>query len=498
MTIGSSGKRRKNWLAISLGIGIMVAWLSYAAVFVYRIEKGDRDTLSPEVQKLVSQELQEEWFTIYQHGNRAGYSHTELQPQEQGYGLIEELFLRLNFLGEIQDVFSRIQAELAEDFSLKSFTFRLQAGPITFRLKGGIQNNNLLLVHWLSGQEEVQELPLSGPIYLGAGIKSFLSNQSLRVGDTYKLALFDPATFSQTPVPLRVEGKETINIAGKSHETFRVVLNFHGARLRSWITPYGEVLKEEGFLGMTLVKTDADDALKGLTQSAAVELVREAAVVPDRPISDPRDLQRLRLQLSGVIGDRWDLAGDRQRWQGGKLTIVRESLQKLPSAQIPNRDPMLAQDLQSTLLIQSDAPELKKQAASIIGKESNGLKAVEQLSSWVYNNLEKRPTLSIPSAMDVWQRRAGDCNEHSVLFAALARAVGVPTRVVAGLLYADGRFFYHAWNEVYLGKWVTVDSLLNQVPADPTHLRLIIGGLDQQVQLVRLIGKLDIRVLDYE
>jgi transglutaminase-like putative cysteine protease len=209
-------------------------------------------------------------------------------------------------------------------------------------------------------------------------------------------------------------------------------------------------------------------------------------------------LQRLELQVSGVYGDGWDLAGDRQVWRPPQLTIVKESLENFSAAEIPSKDKRMAQDLQSSMLIQSDAPELQREAAAIIGEERDGLKAVRQLSSWVYSHLEKRPTLSIPSAMDVWKRRAGDCNEHSVLFAALARAVGIPTRVVAGLLYSDGRFFYHAWNEVYLGRWVTVDALLNQVPADPTHLRLVIGGLDQQVKLVRLIGRLGIRVLDYE
>jgi transglutaminase-like putative cysteine protease len=481
-----------------LGIVILVGWVVYAAVFVHRIERGEGETLSPEVQQLAKQELQEEWFVIYQHDRRAGYSHTELQPQEEGYALVEELFLRLDFLGEIQDVFSRIQAQLAQDFSLKSFVFRLQAGPITFRLKGGIQDNTLSLVTWMSGQERVEQVELAGPVYLGGGIKSFLSHQRLRVGDTYRLALFDPATFSQTPAPLLVEAKEIINIGDRDQEAFRVVLDFHGAKLRSWITPYGEVLKEEGFLGMTLLKTDADDALKGLSQSAAVELVREAAVVPDRRILRPRELQRLELQVSGVYGDGWDLAGDRQVWRPRELTIVKESLEDLPGLQIPIEEKRMARDLQSSLLIQSDAPELKKEATTIIGEERDGLKAVRRLSSWVYGHLEKRPTLSIPSALDVWKRRAGDCNEHSVLFAALARAVGIPTRVVAGLLYSDGRFFYHAWNEVYLGRWVTVDALLNQVPADPTHLRLVIGGLDQQVKLVRLIGRLGIRVLDYE
>jgi transglutaminase-like putative cysteine protease len=204
------------------------------------------------------------------------------------------------------------------------------------------------------------------------------------------------------------------------------------------------------------------------------------------------------LELTGITGDGWDLTGGRQQWDEGQLAIVRESLSEIASVKIPYRTAELAQDLQPSLLIQSDALMLQEQAASIVGEEKDALRAVTLISSWVYNYLEKRPTLSIPNALEVYKRRAGDCNEHSVLFAALARAAGIPTRVAAGLLYAEGRFFYHAWDEVFVGEWVAVDPLMNQVPADPTHIRLILGELDRQVQLVRVLGRLGIKVIDYE
>ena len=491
-------KPRHRPLAISLGIAILIAWLVYAVVLMHRMDRGSGQILTPETQPQPGQEFHEEWFAIYQHGRKAGYSHTELRRQSEGYALTEGLFLRLSFMGEIQNAFTRIQANLASDFSLKSFTFQLQAGLITFRLRGEIQDRNLALVTWMAGQERSRQLPLSSPIYLGSGIKSFLAYKRLRVGDTYRLALFDPASLSQTLVPLRVEARETISIHGQTQEVFRVETDFHGAKLKSWITPEGELLKEEGFLGMTLIKTDADDAINGLAQGAAVEFVREAAVVPDRSIARPRDLKRLQLQLTGITGSHWDLAGGRQQWHQGELTVIRESVEELPRVRIPLNQPEIAQELRSDLFIESDAPELIRQAAAIVGQERDALRAVMQISTWVYENIEKRPTLSIPSALDVWKRRAGDCNEHSTLFAALARAAGIPTRVVAGLLYVDGLFFYHAWNEVDVGAWVAVDSLLNQVPADPTHIRLIVGGLERQVELVGVIGRLGIRVLEYE
>jgi len=489
-------KGRNRWSA-ALGIAILIGWLIYAGIFIHRIHGRRGEVLTPELERLAGEELQEDWFSIYQHSRRAGYSHTQLLPQKDGYTVIEELFFRLNFMEKVQDVFFNVQGQLAQDFSLKSFTFRLQAGPISFRLRGQVQDRLLTLVTSMAGQDKSQQLSLSGPIYLGSGIKSFLSHQPLRVSDTYQLGLFDPTSMSQTPVSLHVAAKETVRLQGADEEAFRVDLTFHGARLSSWVTPYGELLKEEGFLGMTFIRTSEEDALKGLTQVVAVELMREASVLPDQPIDEPRGLKRLKLRLTGMRGTGWNLAGDRQRWcQEGELTILRESLERLPAVPIPQDDPRTAR--LPTLLIQSDALELNRQAAAIVGEERDTLRAAMQISTWVHENIEKRPTLSIPSALEVWRRRAGDCNEHSVLFAALARAAGIPARVAAGLLYVDGRFYYHAWNEVHIGKWVTVDALLNQVPADPTHIRLVVGGLESQVKLAKLIGKLGIRVLEYE
>jgi hypothetical protein len=73
--------------------------------------------------------------------------------------------------------------------------------------------------------------------------------------------------------------------------------------------------------------------------------------------------------------------------------------------------------------------------------------------------------------------------------------VGLPARTAAGLVYLDGSFYYHAWPEVYLGRWVAVDPTLGQVPADAAHVRFTVGGLARQIELIRLIGQLSIDVL---
>ena len=82
-----------------------------------------------------------------------------------------------------------------------------------------------------------------------------------------------------------------------------------------------------------------------------------------------------------------------------------------------------------------------------------------------------------------------------MLYVALARAAGLPARPVAGLVDLGGRFYYHAWPEVYLGDWVAVDPTLDQFPADAGHVRFVVNGLARQVELLPFIGRLKLEVL---
>jgi len=121
--------------------------------------------------------------------------------------------------------------------------------------------------------------------------------------------------------------------------------------------------------------------------------------------------------------------------------------------------------------------------------------AARRIYAWVHDSLRKSVAVTIPSAIQVLESRSGDCNEHTQLFVALARAAGVPARAVAGLTHVGGKFYYHAWPEVFVGKWVAVDPTFGQFPADAAHLRFVYGGLARQAELLRLMGTLRIDVL---
>jgi transglutaminase-like putative cysteine protease len=160
-------------------------------------------------------------------------------------------------------------------------------------------------------------------------------------------------------------------------------------------------------------------------------------------------------------------------------------------------DEALRPSLQPAFNSESDEEEIINKARQIAGNERRPLVVCRKLLNWVYHHIEKRPVASIPSAVEVLRTGMGDCNEHATLLTALLRAMGIPARMSSGLVYTRGKFFYHAWTEAYVGSWVTLDATMNQIPVDVTHIKLVQGNLDKQVEIAGLIGKLNVGVLEY-
>lgn len=200
-----------------------------------------------------------------------------------------------------------------------------------------------------------------------------------------------------------------------------------------------------------------------------------------------------------ATADALALRGGRQRLHGDTLTVTQESGAALEadwSLADRNADFRAAYrpELTPAPLLQSNNAALIARAVRIAGAERDPRIVAERINTWVHDSLGKAVTANVPNALQAYQLRRGDAGEHAQLFAAFARAVGIPTRVVTGLVYVDGRFHYHAWAEVLLGDWVAVDPTLGQFPADAAHVRLVLGEITRQGELLRLVGQHNLRL----
>jgi len=212
-----------------------------------------------------------------------------------------------------------------------------------------------------------------------------------------------------------------------------------------------------------------------------------------------RRIDALRVRLSNVSLAGFDLVGQRQRLAGDTLIITAQpdSTMVAPYQLSPRLldAPRDSVNTRPEPLLQSRDPRILKVAVRIRGRERDPRVVAERLNAWVHDSVSSRVTFGVPNALEVLRTRTGDCNEHTQLFVALARGLGIPARIASGLAYVDGKFYYHAWPEVLLGDWVAVDPTFGQFPADAAHIRFVVGGLTRQTELLRLMGNLKIDVL---
>ena len=482
------------------GILIVFFWLFVVAELVKRTHFNQKDVDVTHIDKNRSLENRsEEWKEIFLKGRKVGYTVTRVKAIKDIFEVNEEIFLLVNLMGSTQEILSSIRAELDEEFLLNNFNFSLSSGLIEFKISGTIKGNNLYLSMGEKGKEETKLIRLPSKPMISAGITQFFKSCTFKIGDSYHFPVFDPATMTSNPAVIKVVAKEDVEVDSKLYKAFRLEMNFLGQPLVFWIDEKGGSLKEKGFMGFTLVRSSPTKAPLGLDRSNRIDFYELSAIRVDQRLTNPRELSYLK-----ILFDQTPLPmpvdGPRQSLTGRILTVTKEIPPFKASYTIPYKgnENSLLHFLRPEMLIQSDDQEIISLARQIVKETTDPFLAAQMIMGWVFENLEKVPVVSIPNAKEVFTYKKGDCNEHATILTALLRAVGIPARIVVGLVYKDGKFYYHAWNEAYINRWISMDAILRQMPVDATHIKLIEGGIEKQVQIAGMIGNLTFTILDYK
>jgi hypothetical protein len=445
-----------------------------------------------------------QWKGVYYRGEKIGFVVTQTLPHEGGYELQEDGRLRLALMGATTAARMHTSVQVDQAFALRSFAFSLDPGTGAVAVEGSLEGRRLTLdVKTPSGGTRSETRDLPEPPVLALNLSRRLAAQGLVAGQRLEVAVFDPATLRNAPMSLLVKAREIIQTSGRPIPAFRVESSFGGVSSTSWITDLGEVVKEESAMGLVVVnETRTEATAMSIPNGVRADMLEAAAVVPQTPqrIDDARSVARLRVRLQGG-----DFAPEELEGAGQSVTGDVFEVQDLQAMTPGDADPQAASFLAASALIESDDPEIVAEAKrATVGLQGARLKA-ERLVRHVNAILEKKPTVSLPSAREVLRTRVGDCNEHTALYVALARALEIPARIAVGLVYLHGAFYYHAWAEVYLegptpsqGLWLPVDPTLNEFPADATHLRLARGGLDRQTVILSALGKLKLWILEIQ
>ena len=133
---------------------------------------------------------------------------------------------------------------------------------------------------------------------------------------------------------------------------------------------------------------------------------------------------------------------------------------------------------QSTFVIDFDEPPVASLQESVRQTYKSGPNSSD-LARFVFHHIsDKNYMRSFDFASRVAETGAGDCSEHAVLLAALARANGFYARVILGTVIIETdenlRAYGHAWTEIHDGAaWRIEDATMATDQPEPLNVRYI-------------------------
>ena len=449
----------------------------------------------------------EYWTGIVFNGEKVGFTHMAIRkdPGTQNHEIRSEASIVLRFLGIEKTIQLRSRDVVKADLTLVEFAYWYNIDGSELQLTGRRRGDALEATVVSGGVSSEQRLPAAGPLYPSSVINLYPVMNGLEVGREHRYRVYHGQTQSIADVTQRITGYEKSDLF--LGNAFKVETAMRSQRVTSWIGRDGRLLFELALYGALIsFLEDAESASRYLALASLNKkesLLEYSLVRPDRAIAKPRAVAGLRVALSGTERMPPSDAWQRCTAQRQEITcaIGRAAGTQAAPGPGPAAEALRERYLRPSIAVQSADPEIRRLAGTIAGGSLSTEERIAGILRWLEQNVEKEP-VDVFSALDVLKQRKAECQGHAYLYTALARAAGVPTRMVSGLVYSEqfNGFLYHSWAESLVGaQWRAVDPIFGQAAADATHIKLVEGeNLADLMPLMEWVGTLKLRVLEID
>jgi len=445
----------------------------------------------------------------YFKGKKLGFSFAKMNVTEKGITVSSKVFFRLKSAGGANQstTFNQV-THLTPDLGLKTFSLVQEIMGQRQKIDGHLENKKLVYRVIGLGFDKTKSMPFAPNTAPSSTYLLNMVRDGLKVGKTGKFPVFMEAFQMMVDMKYKILSKESLKYAGDTVETFVISHQVAGMESTLWVTAGGTVMKEMTANGFESRKEPEEIARDlGDEVMSVSNLITFSIVKPGKEISRPGKRRQMKMQLSKIrLPDlipqdhRQKILQSKQSADGtysSVLLVNSEPIIVVRPAQRPVAIFNPPEFLEDSAEVQSKHPLIRTLAKELVGDTKDAWRAAQTINLWVYSNLEKELVDSV-SALNALRTRKGECQSHTYLFTALARAAGIPTKIVNGLVYSPQfkGFLYHAWPEVYVGEWRALDPTFGQDTVDATHIKLSEGEKDSQLKLMEFVGKVQIELIE--
>ncbi len=431
------------------------------------------------------------WYATYVMGAKAGYQHYTFCAQKRDGRPV--VLVDTDASLEMKRGASRIamNIRLTEVTTAAGALLEFQAEAPSMTSRGKVEGDELRIETTTRGKTVSSSIPWS-PDYGGfSAVDLSLLDKPMEPGEKRTIRALVPLMNHLGTTELVAKDFEQVELLSGSYDLLRIdAATRHPdgrvTRETRWTDRTGQVLKihtEEMDIEAYLTTAEVAQDKAGLGQ---LDFNFGIAVPVDRTLSTPHRTRRVRYRATLQKGDPASVfvSGPSQQVRPidahtAEVTVVALRPDS-PSAGDVAVDAAPGDDAREpSNLVQSDDPKIVAAAKKATGGEKDPWQAAIALERFVNGYVTQKDfTQAFATASEVMESRQGDCSEHAVLLAALCRAAGIPARGAVGLVYQNGKFYFHMWTEVYVGRrWTAIDATLARGGIGAAHLKLAHSNL---------------------
>ena len=466
----------------------------------------------------------ETWDACFLQGGRVGYVHTTesrgITPN--GPTIDTESRIRLSIKRAGQTSTQEICNSSTEtpEGQLISFASETRMGPEPIRTIGRVRGDRLEVEITGGGAAAPKRttIPWSRDYGGPFAAEQSLVRRPMQPGErrTLKELAVQVDQVEVADVEMVAKDYEAVALRNGTHDLLRIetITRFAGGQKLEetlWTDRSGDALKTRlQAMDMETYRTTKAEALDE-TDTVGPDLFANMIVKLERPLPHPHQTKqvRYRVHLEGSDPAGVFVTGPTQAVKSIDAHTAEITVYAIRPGQAdgnPNApaDPPTDDDLRPNTFIQSDDPLIVADAEKAAGDEKDPWRVAVALERYVNHEVENKDyAQAFATAAEVAKSREGDCTEHSVFLAALARARGIPARVAIGLVYLESQqaFFYHMWTEVYIeGRWIPIDGTLARGGIGAAHLKIAQSNLKSAfsafLPVLQVAGRLRIETVE--
>ncbi len=456
------------------------------------------------------------WFIISLGGAKVGYYHETTRADRDDPALIrttDETLIVLNRLGSKVTMAMTSDSLEAAKGELKSLVSELTFSSQTVRTEAVIRGGEITVTTSSGGGSPfVKKLPFSGVLLGPEGIRALSRDKLRKEGDTIGFQSYSTEVNRVMSGTRTVVARETLEAAGKSLPVLEVVERYaeYPVESTAWLDAEGDQVKsaaDSPFGEMSFMRASRDEALdlagagRIPEEQYARTLVRSNVRLPQA-----RLIESLTLALRRTSGARpaWpSLAGPGQTVleSAPDRVVLRIDRPGLPGRGPEKEDPA---DLRANMYLDTGDDLVQKTVREVVGSEKDPYRRAVLLKDWVSARMTFDLGIAFAPSSEVIRNLRGTCAEYAILLATLARAAGIPSRYLMGIVYLNGIWGGHAWTEMLIdGTWVPMDAAVNGPgAADAARFYFAQSSLDSGpgdslAAAQQIFGSIAIDVLEY-